>query len=67
MRTGGRVRDVRPWRDLLRAGIMRAARAPDRGFAASGVNYGTASKNAYTAGFLTGACPVVASYGGRDR
>ena len=31
--------------------------APDRGFAASSVNYGTASKNAYTAGFLTGACP----------
>ena len=41
--------------------------APDRGFAASSVNYGTASKNAYTAGFLTGACPVVASYGGKDR
>ncbi len=41
--------------------------APDRGFAASSVNYGTASKNAYTASFLTGACPIVASYGGRDR
>ena len=41
--------------------------APGRGFAASSVNYGTVSKNAYTAGFLTGACPVVASYGGRDR
>jgi len=41
--------------------------APDRGFAVSSVNYGTASKNAYTAGFLTGACPIVASYGGRDR
>ena len=41
--------------------------APDRGFAASSVNYGTAPKNAYTAGFLTGACPIVASYGGRDR
>lgn len=41
--------------------------APGRGFAASSVNYGTASKNAYTAGFLTGACPIVASYGGRDR
>src|SRR5271166_5941326 len=31
--------------------------APDRGFAVSSVNYGTASKNAYTVGFLTGACP----------
>ncbi len=41
--------------------------APDRRFAVSSVNYGTASKNAYTAGFLTGACPIVASYGGRDR
>jgi carboxymethylenebutenolidase len=41
--------------------------APDRGFAASSVNYGTASKTAYTADFLAGACPVVGSYGGRDR
>jgi carboxymethylenebutenolidase len=41
--------------------------APDRGFDVASVNYGTASKNAYTAGFLTGACPIVASYGGKDR
>jgi carboxymethylenebutenolidase len=41
--------------------------APGRGFDASSVNYGTASRHAYTAGFLTGACPIVASYGGRDR
>jgi carboxymethylenebutenolidase len=41
--------------------------APDRGFAASSVNYGTASRHAYTASFLTGACPIVGSYGGRDR
>jgi len=47
-----------------RAGLLLA---PDCGFAASSVNYGTAPKNAYTAGFLTGACPIVASYGGRDR
>lgn len=40
--------------------------APGRGFAVSSVNYGTASKRAYTAGFLTGPCPIVASYGGRD-
>jgi carboxymethylenebutenolidase len=41
--------------------------APERGFAASSVNYGTASRHAYTARFLTGACPIVGSYGGRDR
>jgi len=41
--------------------------APDRGFEVSSVNYGTASRHAYTASFLTGACPIVASYGGRDR
>lgn len=41
--------------------------APDRRFAVSSVNYGTASKDAYTAGFLRGACPIVGSYGGRDR
>ena len=41
--------------------------APDRGFAVSSVNYGTASKRAYTASFLAAACPIVASYGGRDR
>jgi carboxymethylenebutenolidase len=41
--------------------------APDRGFDASSVNYGPASRHGYTAGFLTGACPIVASYGSRDR
>jgi carboxymethylenebutenolidase len=41
--------------------------APDRGFEVSSVNYGTASRRAYTAGSLTGACPIVASYGGKDR
>jgi len=41
--------------------------APDRGFAVSSVNYGTASKDAYTASFLQGACPIVGSYGGKDR
>jgi len=40
--------------------------APDRGFAASSVNYGAASRKAYTAEFLAGACPIVGSYGGRD-
>jgi carboxymethylenebutenolidase len=41
--------------------------APGRGFDASSANYGPASRHAYTAGFLSGACPIVASYGGRDR
>jgi carboxymethylenebutenolidase len=41
--------------------------APDRGFDASSVNYGSAPGHAYTAGFLSGACPIVGSYGGRDR
>lgn len=41
--------------------------APGHGFSASSVNYGTAPKDAYTEGFLAGACPVVASYGAKDR
>ena len=41
--------------------------APDRGFAVSSVNYGTASRDLYTVDFLQRACPIVASYGGRDR
>lgn len=41
--------------------------APGRGFAASSVNYGTAPKDAYTAEFLRAACPIVGSYGGKDR
>lgn len=41
--------------------------APDGAFAASSVNYGTASKEAYTAEYLQGACPIVGSFGGADR
>jgi carboxymethylenebutenolidase len=41
--------------------------APDRGFKVASVNYGTAPKDAYTPAFLAGACPIVASYGGKDR
>lgn len=41
--------------------------APGRGFSAASVNYGTAPKDAYGEDFLAGACPVVASYGARDR
>lgn len=40
--------------------------APDRGFEASSVNYGTSPGRAYTQGFLKTACPVVGSFGGRD-
>ncbi len=40
--------------------------APGHGFAASAVNYGTASKDAYLASALRGACPIVASFGRKD-
>ena len=39
--------------------------APDRGFSASSVNYGTVPKDAER--LLVGACPIVASYGADDR
>jgi carboxymethylenebutenolidase len=41
--------------------------APGHGFQASSVNYGTARKQAYAEEVLTGACPIVGSYGARDR
>ena len=41
--------------------------APNHGFTAASVNYGMASKDAYTDQFLTGACPIVGSYGKKDR
>ena len=41
--------------------------APGHGFQASSVNYGTARKQAYAEGVLAGACPIVGSYGARDR
>lgn len=39
--------------------------APDRGFAASSVNYGQVPKDAEA--FLKGACPIVGSFGAKDR
>ncbi len=39
--------------------------APGHGFAASSVNYGTVPKDAET--LLRGACPVIGSYGAKDR
>jgi len=39
--------------------------APGHGYSASSVNYGTVPKDADT--FLRGACPIVGSFGGRDR
>lgn len=41
--------------------------APDHGFDASSVNYGTAARDAYTAEFLQDACPIVGSFGAQDR
>lgn len=39
--------------------------APGHGFSASSVNYGSVPKDAET--ILQGACPIVGSFGGRDR
>ena len=41
------------------------ALAPGRGFAASSTNYGGCPKDAER--LLAGACPIVGSYGGKDR
>jgi carboxymethylenebutenolidase len=42
--------------------------APGHGFSASSVNYGVGvPKTAYSETFLAGACPIVGSYGARDR
>jgi carboxymethylenebutenolidase len=42
--------------------------APGHGFSASSVNYGVGvPKDAYTQSVLAGACPVVGSYGAKDR
>ncbi len=40
--------------------------APGHNFSAASVNYGSAPKYAYDPNFLSGACPIVGSYGGRD-
>ena len=40
--------------------------APERGFAASSVNYGSALPGAYSPGFLRTACPIVGSFGALD-
>jgi carboxymethylenebutenolidase len=41
--------------------------APGRGFSAASVNYPAAGKDTYSESFLTGACPIVGSYGAKDR
>jgi len=46
-------------------GGFAMALAPGHGYAASSVNYGRLPVDAET--YLAGACPVVASYGGKDR
>jgi carboxymethylenebutenolidase len=46
-------------------GAYAVALAPGHGYAAASVNYGGCPKNAEQA--LAAACPIVGSYGGRDR
>ena len=41
--------------------------ASGHGYDVSSVNYGTAPKEALTEPFLAGSCPIVASYGAKDR
>ena len=41
--------------------------ATGHGFAVSSVNYGSAPRNAYSPSSLRGACPIVGSFGARDR
>lgn len=41
--------------------------APQGGYAASSVNYGSAGDDVYSAGFLHTSCPIVGSYGAKDR
>jgi len=41
--------------------------APSGRFAVSSVNYGTAPRDVYTEGLLNRACPIVGSYGAKDR
>ena len=52
-----------PW--LLHGRGLRGGAGPGHGYAAASVNYGGCPKNAQQA--LAGACPIVGSYGGKDR
>lgn len=48
-------------------GLALVLSPASHGFTASSVNYGAATKDAYSPGFLRGACPIVASFGADDR
>ena len=53
--------------DCCMGGELALLLAAGHGFSASSVNYGTAPKGAYAESFLSRTCPIVGSYGGKDR
>jgi len=52
-------------RAIVSGGFALLLATPEHGFAASSVNYGAVPQDVGT--LLAGACPIVGSYGGRDR
>ena len=68
-RNSGTCKRPSSWAALRTSSVRRGgfalALAPDHGFSASSVNYGGCPKDAES--FLAGACPIVGSYGAKDR